>query len=249
MSLIVFFLTLNVHAHILPIHTIKNELQCNQSTYTWCIRLQSQLPKLVQTGSHTHLAQKTHHLNKTDLKSTSATFHINLTRSAYWGSDPLHPSPINQPFLYRYGDNKTLWSNHISSEDFKSASTETNHRTLTNDSSSLLYCVYALMGLGLYGSSSIRKISVHPACVNFHNIHWKTITPQIAYEIHISHIQPSHGPLGLLKDHYRLGIIISTWRKSQFSPAIIAGRDPPFNEHQSKFFCAIYRKRFDSSLK
>jgi hypothetical protein len=120
--------------------------------------------------------------------------------------------------------------------DFNAEQVNQSHQpqALTDGTSSLSLCLSALMGLGLCGS-------IHW----FKRLHWGAIPEWYhdggPFQIGHSHvvtpnslctvsaycfIQPDYNADDPIPQ-YRLGTIMSLWRKSQFTPNVLASRGPP----------------------
>jgi len=118
--------------------------------------------------------------------------------------------------------------------DPEQANRSQHSQALTEGTDSLSLCLSALMGLGLCGSVHWVK-----------RLHWGAI-PEWYHDggpLQIGHSHPVTPntlctvpaycfiqPVCTAEDplpQYRLGTIISLWRKSQFSPTVLAPRAPP----------------------
>ena len=109
-----------------------------------------------------------------------------------------------------------------------------NIRSLTEGPGSLALCIYALIGLGLCQAAPwVKKISFEFLPEWYHDGgpfqigHSLAVTPETLYPVPAcSFVQPdcmveSDIPL------YCQRAIVSLWRKSQFTPDVIASRGPP----------------------
>ena len=109
-----------------------------------------------------------------------------------------------------------------------------NIRSLTEGQGSLALCIYALIGLGLCQAAPwVKKISFEFLPEWYHDGgpfqigHSLAVTPETLYPVPAcSFVQPdcmveSHIP------KYSRRIIVSLWRKTQFTPDVIASRGPP----------------------
>ena len=105
---------------------------------------------------------------------------------------------------------------------------------LTDGQSSLSLCLSALIGLGLCSSAHCLK-KLHFGFIPewYHSggpsqighslaVNPDSICPVPAY----CFVQPTHAAEDLIPQ-YRSGTIVSHWRKSQFTPDVIASRGPP----------------------
>ena len=116
-----------------------------------------------------------------------------------------------------------------------SQTSEVQHpQSLTNGPGSLSLCLYALMGLGLCSSAHrVKRLSFSFLPEWYHDGgpfqigHSYAMMPESLCPAPVyCFIQP----VCKVEDsftQYRLGIIVSLWRKSQFTPAVIASRGPP----------------------
>jgi len=105
---------------------------------------------------------------------------------------------------------------------------------LTDGQSSLSLCVSALLGLGLCSSAHcLKKLHFGHIPEWYHNggpwqighslaINPDSICPVPAY----CFVQPTHAAEDRIPQ-YRSGTVVSLWRKSQFTPDVIASRGPP----------------------
>ena len=116
-----------------------------------------------------------------------------------------------------------------------SQTSETQHpQILTNGPGSLSLCLYALMGLGLCSSAHfVKRLSFGFVPEWYHNggpfqighsfvVSLESLCPAPVY----CFIQPVCKVEDSLTQ-YRLGTVVSLWRKSQFTPVVIASRGPP----------------------
>ena len=105
---------------------------------------------------------------------------------------------------------------------------------LTDGAGSFSLCLWALMGLGLCRTAPwVKKLSFGFIPDWYHNGgpfqigHSFAVTPEsLCLAPACCFIQP----VCTMEDsftQYRLGTIVSLWRKSQFTPAVIASRGPP----------------------
>ena len=114
---------------------------------------------------------------------------------------------------------------------------ETRHALdLTNEPGSYSLCLYALIGLGLCNSVHwVKKISLGFIPEWYHDGgpfqigHSYAVTPESLYPAPAyCFIQPVWAVEDSLPQ-YRLRTIVSSWRKSQFTPDVIASRGPPLS--------------------
>ena len=106
--------------------------------------------------------------------------------------------------------------------------------SLTSGPSSLNLCLSALIGLGLCSSAGyVKKLHFGIIPQWYHNGgpfqigHSLAVSPESLYPALVDcFIQPDHAVERLIPQ-YRPGAIVSLWRKSQFTPDVIASRGPP----------------------
>ena len=107
---------------------------------------------------------------------------------------------------------------------------------LTNEPGSCSLCLYALIGLGLCNSVHwVKKVSLGFIPEWYHDGgpfqigHSYAVTPESLYPAPAyCFIQPVWAAEDSLPQ-YHLGTIVSSWRKSQFTPDVIASRGPPLS--------------------
>ena len=105
---------------------------------------------------------------------------------------------------------------------------------LTDGQSSLSLCLSALIGLGLCSSAHcLKKLSFGFIPEWYHNGgpfqigHSLAVSPEsLCPAAACCFVQPVWAVEDSLPQ-YRLGIVTSLWRKSQFTPAVVAPRGPP----------------------
>ena len=105
---------------------------------------------------------------------------------------------------------------------------------LTGGPGSVSLCLYALMGLGLCSASNwIRRLSLGHIPDWYHNGgpfqigHSFVVSPETLCPVPVyCFVQPDETEEHLIPQ-YRLRTIVSSWRKSQFTPETIASRGPP----------------------
>ena len=109
-----------------------------------------------------------------------------------------------------------------------------NIRSLTEGPGSLALCIYALIGLGLCQAAPwVKKISFEFLPEWYHDGgpfqigHSLAVTPENLYPMPACcFVQPA----SMVESHitqFSRRIIVSLWRKSQFTPDVIASRGPP----------------------
>ena len=109
-----------------------------------------------------------------------------------------------------------------------------NPQILTDGTGSFSLCLYALMGLGLCSSAHwVKNLSFgfvpewHHNCGPFQIGHSYAITPESLCPVPVyCFIQPVFTVEDSLLQ-YRLRTVTSLWRKSQFTPVVLAPRGPP----------------------
>lgn len=107
-------------------------------------------------------------------------------------------------------------------------------KSFTDGPGSLNLCLSALIGLGLCSSANFLKktsFSFVPEC--FHNGgpfqigHSYAVTPELLYRVPVCcFVQPVETVVDLTL-RYRWRVVVSSWRKSQFTLSVIASRGPP----------------------
>jgi len=105
---------------------------------------------------------------------------------------------------------------------------------LTGGPDSCSLCLYALMGLGLCAAPHwVRRVSLGPIPQWYHDGgpsqigHSYAATPESLCRLQVCFFAPPDDPVEPLQPQYRLGTILSLWRKSQFTPTVLASRGPP----------------------
>jgi hypothetical protein len=105
---------------------------------------------------------------------------------------------------------------------------------LTDGTGSFSLCLYALMGLGLCGSAHwVKNLSFGFVPEWYHNCGPFQIGH--SYAVTLESLCPAPAccfiqPVFTVEDsllQYRLGTVTSLWRKSQFTPVVLAPRGPP----------------------
>lgn len=112
---------------------------------------------------------------------------------------------------------------------------ETPPVTILDDGqSSVTLCLYTLMGVGLCGSAArMKRFSVDTIPQWYHDAgplrigHSQAISPDCLTTAIVCFIQCEHITQNI-PFQYRLGIVHSLWRTSQFDPTILAPHAPPF---------------------
>ena len=96
-------------------------------------------------------------------------------------------------------------------------------------------CLYALLGLGLFSAPRwVRSLSFHHLPEWYHEGgpfqigHSHAATPDSLCTLQVCYFAPADSPEEDSLPEYRLGIILALWRKSQFTPNVLASRGPPF---------------------
>jgi len=151
-------------------------------------------------------------------------------------SGPLY-ADFSGPFIYSSVADLGIWPVELLPEptaDTGQTPEMQNLLSFTDGPGSFALCLYALMGLGLFKSAPwVKKLSFEFIPEWYHDGgpfqigHSHAITPETLYPVQVcSFIQPacmveSHIP------QYSQRTIVSLWRKSQFTPDVIASRGPP----------------------
>lgn len=153
------------------------------------------------------------------------------------GRTDLQHMNLSSPFYYSGLADPGSWSVEFLPEadaDVAQTAPIPNLQTLTNGPSSLNLCLSALIGLGLYSSAHwVKRLSLGCVPEWFHDV-----GPfQIAHSLAVSpeSLCPAPAccfvqPIWAVTDscpQYRLGALESLWRKSQFTPDLLAARGPP----------------------
>ena len=107
---------------------------------------------------------------------------------------------------------------------------------LTGGPCSASLCLYALMGLGLCSAPHwIKRLYLGHIPEWYHDGgpfqigHSFAATPESLCTLQVCDLEPPNETAEFLIPRYRLRTIISCWRKSQFTPDVIASRGPPSN--------------------
>ncbi len=142
-------------------------------------------------------------------------------------------SPYNPPSVTELD----LWSVEFFPEakaDVSQTSDIQHPQILTNGPDSLNLCLSALIGLGLCSSAHwVKRISFGFVPEWYHNGgpfqigHSFAVTPESLCPVPVCcFVQPVCTVEDSLPQ-YRLGIVVSLWRKSQFTPTVLVPRGPP----------------------
>ncbi len=118
--------------------------------------------------------------------------------------------------------------------DAEQANQSQHPQALTDGTSSLSLCLSALMGLGLCGSIHwVKKLSFGFIPEWYHDGgpfqigHSHAVSPNILCLVPVyCFVQPVCTAEDSLPQ-YRIRTIVSLWRKSQFTPAVLRSRSPP----------------------
>jgi hypothetical protein len=143
------------------------------------------------------------------------------------------------PFNYPSVADLDLWPVSLLPEptaDIGQTSEFQNLRSFTDGPGSLALCLYALVGLGLCSSAPlVKKISFEFIPEWYHTGgpfqigHSHAVTPETLYPVPVCFFVQPVGTTYSLIPQYRLRTIMSFWRKSQFTPDVIASRGPPIS--------------------
>ena len=153
------------------------------------------------------------------------------------GRTDLQYTNLSSPFNSLNTAGSDLWSVEFLPEanaDVSQTSEIQHPLSLTNGPGSLNLCLSALIGLGLCSSAHwVKRLSFGFVPEWYHNGgpfqigHSYAVTPESLCPVPVCcFIQP----VCRVEDsipQYRLGTVTSLWRKSQFTPAVIAPRGPP----------------------
>jgi len=109
-------------------------------------------------------------------------------------------------------------------------------QSLTSGPSSLNLCLSAFIGLGLYSSADrVKKLSFGSIPEWYHNGgpfqigHSLAVNPDSVCPVPACcFVQPVHTAEDIVPQH-RCGTVVFLWRKSQFTPDVIAPRGPPLS--------------------
>jgi len=153
------------------------------------------------------------------------------------GQTDLRYSDFSSPFNYPSIADLDLWPVELLPEptaDTGQTSDLQNMRSFTDGPGSFALCLYALIGLGLCRSAPwIKKISFEFIPEWYHDGgpfqigHSLAVTPETLYPTTACcFVQPTRLVESLIPQHSQR-TIISLWRKSQFTPDVIASRGPP----------------------
>jgi len=159
--------------------------------------------------------QSSHVSNRTNLKYASSSY----------------------PFTSPIAADLELWSVEFSPTVGTDAgrNPEIQHpQSFTDEPSSISFCLSALMGLGLCVSTHwVKRLHLGSVPEWFHDSgpfqigHSHAATPESICTTQVCCLtQPAFTVEDSLPQ-YRLRAVVSLWRKSQFTPAVIASRGPP----------------------
>ncbi len=105
---------------------------------------------------------------------------------------------------------------------------------LTGGPGSCVLCLYALMGLGFYNAPHvIKKVSLGHMLEWSHDSdpgqigHRMAVSPEALGLVQVCCLSQPEVSTNRLVPQCRHGIVISLWRKSQFTPVVLASRGPP----------------------
>ena len=106
-------------------------------------------------------------------------------------------------------------------------------QTLEDDHSSFDFCLYALMGLGLWKAApQMRRMSLGDIPDWYHHGgplqigHSHAVGPSCLCSAAVCFVQPDH-TVDDFSPQYRIRTIVSSWLESQFAPCVHASRGPP----------------------
>lgn len=144
---------------------------------------------------------------------------------------------LSSPFSFTSVASLDFWSVEFLPEanaDVSQTSEMQHPQILTNGQGSFNLCLSALIGLGLCSSAHwVKKLSFGFVPEWYHNGgpfqigHSFAVSPESLCPVPVyCFIQPVYTVEDSLPQ-YRLRTIVSLWRKSQFTPDVIASRGPP----------------------
>ncbi|MCP4609780.1 MAG: hypothetical protein GY845_13820 [Planctomycetes bacterium] len=145
-------------------------------------------------------------------------------------------SNFSNPYNFPNVADLDSWSAGFSNTDItQSSEAEAQYlQSFTNGPGSLNLCLSALIGLGLCSSAHfVKKLSFSFVPEWYHNGgpfqigHSHAVTPE---SLCSSPVYCFVQPVCTVEDsftQFSLRIVVSIWRKSQFTPAVIASRGPP----------------------
>jgi hypothetical protein len=153
-------------------------------------------------------------------------------------SDQIQNSDLSNSYLFSHVADLDSWPAGLLSQtntNTEQSSDIQQLQSFTNGPGSLNLCLSALIGLGLCSSAHfVKKLSFSFVPEWYHNGgpfqigHSYAISPESLCPVPaFCFIQPT---CTMVEDSfilYRLGTIVSLWRKSQFIPTVIASRGPP----------------------
>ena len=161
------------------------------------------------------------------------------------GQTDLRYSDFSSPFSYPSVADLDLWPVEPLPEptaDVEQTSELQNLRSFTDGQGSFALCLYALIGLGLFRSAPwIKKLSFEFIPEWYHDGgpfqigHSHAVTPETLYPTPVYCLVQPVCTVERLTPQYSLRTIISFWRKSQFTPDVIAPRGPPLSETRGLF--------------
>ncbi len=143
-------------------------------------------------------------------------------------------NPSNYPSVAKID----LWSVEFlpeAKDDDSQTSEIQNPLSLTNGPGSLNLCLSALIGLGLCSSAHfVKRLSFGFIPEWYHDGgpfqigHSFAVSPESLCPVPVCcFVQPTCTVEDFIPQ-YRLGTVTSLWRKSQFTPTVLASRGPPF---------------------
>jgi len=159
---------------------------------------------------------------------------IGCGKSPYvlYGQTDLRYSDFSKPFNYPSVADLDLWPVGLlpgPTADTGQTSELQNLRRFTDGPGSFALCLYALIGVGLcHAAPWVKKLSFEFIPEWYHDGgrfqigHSHAVTPETLYPMPACMVE-SHIP------KYSQRTIVSLWRKSQFTPDVIASRGPPLS--------------------
>jgi len=153
------------------------------------------------------------------------------------GQTDLRYANLSSPYNFPSVADSDSWSVEFlakANPDIGQNSDMQNPQILTDETGSFSLCLYALIGLGLCRTAPlVKKLSFGFVPEWYHNGgpfqigHSYAVTPESLCPVPACcFIQPVFTVEDSLTQ-YRLGTVTSLWRKSQFTPVVLAPRGPP----------------------
>lgn len=153
------------------------------------------------------------------------------------------PSPWNKTAGGGISDLFQTWDESLPEHlvETEGAAATGRRHVLADERGSLTFCLYGLLGLGFLKSVPCgRRLPSWAITACCHNGRFLEIGPYLAAssdDLCIGSVcaAPPHGGAKPLPAFYRLGVIASLWRRSQFIPTIRIPRGPPPSCSRGRF--------------